>query len=194
MRHLRTAPLAAPRGADQVEGQPDRIGAVTDHLRTIFEHHIWATLRLLDHCLDLKPAQLALSTPGTYGTIQETLTHLVGADARYQHRIMTGQPKPRHEGAPPSLAELRADMAEQGDRWRDLLGRLDEFDVSLPAEPDETPPYPAIRHAVGLIVTQAIHHGEEHRVQVNSILGAHGVEVPELSGWEYFRQLVLGGA
>jgi len=55
------------------------------------------------------------------------------------------------------------------------------------------PPYPAIEHAVGLILTQAIQHGEEHRGHVSSILGAHGVEVPELSGWEYFRQLVLGG-
>jgi hypothetical protein len=68
----------------------------------------------------------------------------------------------------------------------------DDFDVSLPGEPDETAPYLAIQHAVGLLVTQAIHHGEERRGQVNSILGAHGFEVPELSDWEYFRQLVLG--
>jgi len=166
---------------------------VTDHLRTVFEHHVWATLRLIDRCLVLEPAHLELSTPGTYGTIQETLTHLVEADARYQHRLETGRPKPSREGQPPSLADLRADMARQADRWRDLLGRLEEFDPTVPAEPNEDPPYPEVPHAVGLLLTQAIHHGEEHRVHVNSILGAHGLEVPELSGWEYFRQLVVGG-
>lgn len=167
---------------------------MTDHLRTVFEHHVWATLRLIDRCLELEPTHLALSTPGTFGTIQETLTHLVEADARYQHRLETGQPKPPREGQLPSVVALRADMARQADRWRDLLGRLNEFDPTVPAEPKQDPPYPEIRHAVGLLLTQAIHHGEEHRVHVNSILGAHGLEVPELSGWEYFRQLVGGGA
>ena len=155
---------------------------------------MWATLQLIDHCMALEPARLELSTPGTYGTIRETLTHLVGADARYQHRLETGQRKPRHEGPPPTLADLRAEMARQADRWRDLLARQDEFDPTVPAEPNEDPPYPEIPHAVGLLLTQAIHHGEEHRVQVNSILGAHGLEVPDLSGWEYFRQLVVAGA
>ena len=81
-----------------------------DHLQTVLGHHTWATLRLIDRCLELPAEQLELSTPGTYGTIRETLTHLVGADARYQHRLETGQPKPRHEGPSEALRAVSASI------------------------------------------------------------------------------------
>jgi hypothetical protein len=34
-------------------------------------------------------------------------------------------------------------------------------------------------------MAQAIHHGDVHRAHVLSILGARGLEVPELDVWEY---------
>lgn len=52
-------------------------------LRDAFAHHVWATLRLLDACRDLGPAQLETTTPGTYGSIIDTLRHLVAAGASY---------------------------------------------------------------------------------------------------------------
>jgi hypothetical protein len=36
-------------------------------------------------------------------------------------------------------------------------------------------------------MTQAIHHSEEHRTQVQSILGANGIELPELAVWGYAK-------
>ena len=36
-------------------------------LRRCFGHHLWATRRLLERCLDLSAEQLGLSAPGTYG-------------------------------------------------------------------------------------------------------------------------------
>ena len=163
-----------------------------DHLRTIVGHHVWATLRLLDHCQTLPPAQLELTAPGTYGAILQTLSHLVSADGRYLHRMLTGQPRPRGP-APASLAAIREEAERHVDRWREALERLDELDCLLPAEPDEDPPYPEIEHAIGLLIVQAIHHGNEHRAHVCTVLGASGLESPELSGWEYVRQQVLAG-
>ena len=32
---------------------------------------------------------------------------------------------------------------------------------------------------------QAIHHGDDHRTQVNTLLGRRGVEPPDLAGWVY---------
>jgi uncharacterized damage-inducible protein DinB len=167
--------------------------AGVDHLRTIVDHHIWATLRLIDRCLELSPAQLELTTPGTFGSIHATLAHLVRSDGRYQLRILGEDPGPRLVEPPPVTA-LRASMEAQARRWRELLDRLDELDATMPAEGGPEP-YPEVEHATGLFLTQAVHHGEEHRAHVCSTLGAHGLETPELSGWEYFRHLAgEGGA
>ncbi len=46
--------------------------------------------------------------------------------------------------------------------------------------------YPDTQHAEGMLLVQAIQHGEEHRQQVCSTLGALGLDVPDLSGWEYW--------
>ena len=162
-------------------------GAV-DHLRTIVGHHVWATLGLLDRCQQLTPAQLELTAPGTFGSIHATLEHLVRADRGYQRRITGGDRVPPPATLPP-VAALRTDMELQGARWRDLLDRVDELDATHPEEPGE---YPEVNHAVGLYLTQAVHHGNDHRTHVCTILGAHGLEVPELSAWEYVRLLVSG--
>ncbi len=41
----------------------------------------WANLALIDALLDLSPDQLDSTAPGTYGTIYETLVHLVRSEA-----------------------------------------------------------------------------------------------------------------
>jgi uncharacterized damage-inducible protein DinB len=38
-----------------------------------------------------------------------------------------------------------------------------------------------------VILAQLVHHGNEHRTQATTILGANGVEPPALSGWGYGR-------
>jgi hypothetical protein len=37
----------------------------------------------------------------------------------------------------------------------------------------------------GIFLTQALHHANEHRAHVCTILGALGHEPPEFSAWEY---------
>ena len=156
-------------------GEPRVNGTVptgVDHLRTILGHHVWATLRLIDRCLELSQEQLALSTPGTYGSIHATLAHLVLGDAGFQRWIEDLEVRcPSQPGPPPPVATLRADMERQARRWRELLDREDQLAATN----------------VGLLLTQAVHHGAEHRTHVCSILGAHGIEVPEVSVYEYIR-------
>ncbi len=71
-----------------------------------FKHHVWATLRLIDVCLELTPEQLATSVPGTYGSILDTQRHLVGADANYLF-VMTGGRTPLIDEDVMQLPELR---------------------------------------------------------------------------------------
>ena len=141
--------------------------AGVDHLRAIVGHHIWATQRLIDRCLELSPAQLELSTAGTYGSIHATLAHLVNGDDGLQRAALGEELGCIATGPPPSVATLRAEMERQAAGWRDLLADS------------------GIGQAEGVFLTQALHHAAEHRTHVCSILGAHGLEVPDLSAWAY---------
>ena len=152
-----------------------------DALREIFRHHAWATRTLIDRCASLTPAQLSEAVPGTYGPILPTLVHLVGADAGYL-KHMTGElPDPR-PGEGTGLPELRSRFESQSRRWEGVLDRLGRIEVTIPAEAD----WPETPHAANLVLVQAIHHGNDHRTQVCSTLGALGLTVPDLSGWEYW--------
>ena len=159
--------------------------AIEHLLGKILGHHAWATLRLIDRCLELTPEQLELSTPGTYGSIHATLAHLVQGDGGFLRATAGEEWEFVPPGPPPSVATLRADMERQARRWRGLLGRQGELDATMPAPEDAGPPSPGIEHAQTCFLAQAIHHGAEHRTHVCSILGAHGLEVPDLSGWAY---------
>jgi uncharacterized damage-inducible protein DinB len=153
-----------------------------DPLDTMFRHHAWATLRLIDHCAAL-PDALQAEVPGTRGTIEATLVHLVAADQRYL-ALMDGEQAAIRvsERETPSLADVRAAMEAQAERWSALVAGEAELDVTIPAD-DEDPETP---EAEDLLFLQAIHHGNDHRTHVCTILGALGMEVPDLSGWQYW--------
>ena len=156
-----------------------------DPLRRMFEHHRWATLVLIDHLAALPPETLRLELPGTRGDIGTTMAHIVGADARYLARLegtfeAGSGPAPIDEGLP--LAELRSRFERQAQTWLDLVPRAAELDVFLAARGD----WPDTPHAEDLMFLQAIHHGNDHRTHICSILGAAGIEPPEIDGWSYW--------
>lgn len=154
-------------------------------LGALFDHHSWATLRLIDHCAGLPPDQLQATVPGTYGTIERTLIHLVAADQRYL-LVMDGQTAGVRvdEDEDPPLADVRAAAVLQAARWAALVERAPELSIRRRAY-DEDPESP---HGEDLMFTQAIHHATEHRAHVCTILGALGLEVPGLSGWTYWHE------
>jgi hypothetical protein len=87
-----------------------------------FAHHVWATLRLVDTCLALSPEQLGTAVPGTYGSILETVRHLVGADSSYLF-VTSGERTPLIDEDHLGLPELRAAMEGHGAAWSSLLAR-----------------------------------------------------------------------
>ena len=54
-----------------------------------FEHHVWATMRLIDRCLDLPVEHLMTSVVGTRGPMLETVRHLVQSDT-FDLFVLTG--------------------------------------------------------------------------------------------------------
>lgn len=82
-------------------------------LSDLFRHNRWANLELLKVCKDLNDEQLDATVAGTYGTIRQTLLHIVGAEERYVARLSRMEPGPSLEESSPSLQELseRAEAA-----------------------------------------------------------------------------------
>ena len=150
-------------------------------LKDAFAHHVWASLRLLDACAGLTDQQLASDTPGTFGSIRDTLRHLVGSDCSYL-KVTSGG---RHEQADEEsldLDGLRAEMAGHADAWSSVIAEANDPDRWLVRHrPDggET-------HApVGIRLAQALHHGTDHRSQVCTALTNMGIEPPEIDVWDY---------
>ena len=153
-------------------------------LADAFAHHVWATLRLIDTCLGLDEAQLGSGVPGTYGSILDTLRHLVGGDDSYLS-VMTGGRTAEIDEEGMSLAELRAVMAADGVAWASLVAEdLDPDRVVVRIRDDGSE-----SHApVGIRLAQALHHGSDHRSQVCTALTALGVEPPEIDAWDFAAQ------
>jgi uncharacterized damage-inducible protein DinB len=150
-------------------------------LADAFAHHVWATVRLIDACVSLSPEQLETSVPGTYGSILETMRHLVGGDASYLFVLTGGQVHEIDEDRM-DLAQLRPVMEDNGAAWTSLLAQdLDPDSVVVRYRDDGSQ-----SHApMGIRLAQALHHGSDHRSQICTTLTALGVEPPGIDVWEF---------
>jgi uncharacterized damage-inducible protein DinB len=157
----------------------------TDTLTTLFGHNLWANLRLLEQCAALTSEQLDASISGAFGSIRDTLQHIVIAEQSYFSRISTGQPYRRPQDAPPlTLAEMMELVRTSGSgliAWAPKVQASDTVQVDWDGTPRDVPKT--------IILTQVINHATEHRAQIMAILTQLGIQPQELSGWAYFDEL-----
>lgn len=153
-------------------------------LRDAFAHHLWATEALIGALEQVEPSVLDHTVAGTYGTIAATLTHLIDADERYLDRLASPTLPPAGVRAPQPLAILADRMHVHRDRWGAMLDRLDAGD--LHARIVGKPDFHDLDPAEAMLLVQALQHGNEHRAQVCSALGALGRDVPDLDAWTFF--------
>ena len=149
-----------------------------------FAHHVWATQRLIDRCIELSPEQLEAAVPGTYGSILETMRHLVGADTYYLAHL-TGDPAREIDSDRLGLGELRVEMEADERTWIQLLAQDLDPDAVVRAVDEEGHERDA---TIGIRLSQAIHHGTDHRSQVCTALTTLGVEPPIIDVWEFGLQ------
>ena len=149
-----------------------------------FAHHVWATLRVMDACDALSPEQIGTTASGTYGSILDTMRHLVGADASYLF-VVTRERVPNIDEEEMDLAELRAVMERNGKAWSQLLSDgVDPSEVLVRTWDDGSQteaPY-------GIRLAQALHHGTDHRSQICTALTTLGIEPPLIDVWDYGEQ------
>jgi uncharacterized damage-inducible protein DinB len=146
-----------------------------------FAHHVWASLRVIDVCGALPPEQLETSVPGTYGSIRDTLRHLVGSDASYLFSL-TSDPVFLIDEDHMDLAQLRAAMAGFDAAWSTFLAEAPDPDAVVVRHRDDG----SETHApVGIRLAQAVHHGTDHRSQICTALTSLGIEPPGIDVWEF---------
>lgn len=151
-----------------------------------FERHTWATVRLLEHLETLDVDDLERISPGTYGTIAATLTHLVDADDRYLQRLEQPDLPPYAESPPQPLDVLRSRVEGNDGRWRGALGRLAEGTLHARIPDDRIAG--GLDPAETLLLLQALHHGDDHRAQICTTLGAAALAVPDLDVWTFWDE------
>ncbi len=152
---------------------------MADLIADFFRHNEWANAVLLDACRPLSDAQLDTGATGTYGTIRETLLHIVGSETGYAFR-------PGDD----DIERLDADGGWPGiDRLTDLTRATASAAIrhaseaggrSVTVDPDQPS---AVDRAVILI--QMVNHSTEHRSQINTIFTTLGTEPPVLDSWAW---------
>jgi uncharacterized damage-inducible protein DinB len=147
-------------------------------LLELLRHKTWATLELMEFCQGVGDDVLDATTPGTYGSIRDTFRHLVNAEESYFARL-TGERffKPL-EDRPARLDELAARIKRLGPEWERLATDADVQSRDYTTDD-------GWRVAGALIMAQAVHHADDHRTHVMSVLGARGVEGPDIDVWSY---------
>lgn len=152
---------------------------MNDALRELFRHNAWATRELLAFCEDLSDEQLATTGTGSFGTILEMFNHIVRSDASYLRRLSGIELDWLSDGPISDLQELssRNDESERG--WNTFLSEPVDAERVLLVDDGEN----AVR--AGVIIAQAIHHGNHHREQICAILTGLGFQPPDIQAWEY---------
>jgi uncharacterized damage-inducible protein DinB len=148
------------------------------YLDRLIDYNIWANQGLLDFLREQPPETLDLTSAGVYGTIRETLEHLLSSEMGYSRRLAPPPPRdlperPEH----PDLATLQALATESATRLVDLVDTLPEPSTRIETSSG--------MRAAATILTQLVMHGVEHRAHVGTILGANSIEPPDLDSWAY---------
>lgn len=151
-------------------------------IATLFRHNLWANVRLFEVCAHLSDEQLDASVTGGYGSIRDTMQHIVNSERSYLQRITTGKPYRRPQGAPPlTMAEMQDSIRTSGEGFIVAAPKVQAQD-SVAVDWEGTPrSVPST-----ILLTQAINHATEHRAQITAVLTHLGVEPPSLDGWTYF--------
>jgi uncharacterized damage-inducible protein DinB len=145
-----------------------------------FRYNRWANLRLLDACAHLSDAQLDASMTGTYGSVRQTLMHLLSSEEGYARHGPGSALSPHLEETDefPGFDDLRRRAEHSGNQ---LIAFAEQGDLSKILHLDG-----GTYDATAMIVLlQAIDHGIDHRSQIATLLAQQGIEAPDLDAWSY---------
>lgn len=139
-------------------------------LETLYDYGYWANRKLFDVISQLTPEQFTRPVAGSYGSIRNTMVHVLSAEAGWLDRC--GGPKrgPRLNPADfPTVESLMQAWNRVESQAREFLATLRDDDLGRSAEyvndRAEKRSMP-----VGELMQHAANHGAHHRGQVALLL------------------------
>ncbi len=154
-----------------------------------FRFNLWANLRVLDACEHLSDAQLDMTMNGTFGSVRQTLMHMISSEEGYARHGPGSALTPRlDENAEfPGFDELRRRAAHSGNQ---LIAFAEQGNLSQILLLDEG----TYEATVMIVLLQAIDHGIDHRSQIATLLSQQGIEPPDLDAWSYNDAMRAGAS
>ncbi len=153
---------------------------MNDVLLDAVRHNSWATKQLLAVCRNLSEEHLTSGAPSSFGSILATLNHFSRSDAGYVRSLTgTGPTWLRDRAESADFDQLHQRVEETEQNWERFL--TEPLDVERVLMLDQGT-YEA--HA-GVLIAQALHHGNAHREHMCAMLTSFGVEPPDIQAWAY---------
>ena len=147
----------------------------------LIRYNNWANAQVFAACQKLAADQLAAAAPGAYGTIRDTLEHIIRAEADYVGRLTGDGPQPAFRWKDQAaLADLFAFAGQVASALLDAIQRIPPTHIVHEEEDGSTVDYQA-----RALFIQVINHGIEHRTNITTILSGLGLPAPEVDGWGY---------
>ncbi len=148
-------------------------------VQTAFAHHMWATLAVIETCSTLDEERLTASVEGIFGSIGDTLEHLVSADCAYLELFAPDEVRGLGDS---SLEDMRAVTEHNSGVWNRVLAEdLDASRTMIRYREDGSQSCAPL----GVRLAQVLHHGSDHRSQICTVLTSIGVEPPPIDVWDY---------
>lgn len=171
-------------------GNNGEIPMFLDHFKTMAAYNRWANDRLYDACAGLGDAERKRDRAAFFGSIHNTLSHILVGDRIWLGRI-EGRPD---DGTPldavpfDDFDELRRARDAEDDRIDRVLAAMSEDRLAgdlayrnVAGAPFRTP--------LRLVWTHMFNHETHHRGQVHDMLSQAGIAPPELDLIYYIRSL-----
>ena len=147
----------------------------------LIRYNNWANEKVFAAIQRLTPDQQAASAPGAYGSIHQTMGHIVAAEADYINRLTGKGPRPHFRWEDePSVNDIFVFSNTVADALLDAVQRVPPDHIVHEEEDGNTMDYKA-----SLLFIQVIDHGIEHRTNITTILSGLGLAAPEVDGWGY---------
>lgn len=147
-------------------------------LAELYRYNAWANRQILDACAALDDAKLRTEMPAMYGSVVETVSHLVGVEFNYL-RLIEGEPTERRRFDDFAPARERCLETDRG--YVELVGRLTVADLARTFHMPGLGRDLTVRQ--GLI--QVATHSTEHRADLAAAVTRLGGTPPALDYVQY---------
>ena len=145
------------------------------------QYNNWANRQVLEACRRLSEDQLAAATPSAYGSIRDTMAHILRSEAAYV-RLLTGlRPQPSFKWEDrPGIPEMTLFADQIGEALTDAAKRVRPTDLVHQDWDGKQVQYRALA-----LFIQIVNHDIEHRTNITTILNQGLQTPPDVDGWGY---------